>query len=209
MRTASTMSRWQRGALVTRRHSSATRTSRPDPNVVPAGDPRLLTYEGVLPGFDVRVLLPEDEKPWLSWLRTQGIDFADRDAAHLPRGREHGAFRNAPPGLFRRPDADGVPHRRVHPLARRAGRQVVRASELPAPAPALHRSGALQHDVLARRRRRLSPRRDAGGRRGGAPAGRARSHGDRRRAFRRWRRRTWCAASPRPSSARSRPPISA
>ena len=39
-----------------------------DPTVVPAGDPRLTTYEGVLPGFDVRLRLPEDEKPWLSWL---------------------------------------------------------------------------------------------------------------------------------------------
>jgi len=28
-----------------------------DPTVVPQGDPRLLTYEGVLPGFDVRVRL--------------------------------------------------------------------------------------------------------------------------------------------------------
>lgn len=68
-----------------------------DPNVVPAGDPRLLTYEGVLPGFDVRVRLPEDEKPWLSWLRTQGIDFPNREAAHLPVGGS-GRISNAPPG---------------------------------------------------------------------------------------------------------------
>lgn len=68
-----------------------------DPTIVPAGDPRLLTYEGVLPGFDVRVLLPEDEKPWLSWLRTQGIDFPDRDAAHRPVGASR-PISNAPPG---------------------------------------------------------------------------------------------------------------
>ncbi len=67
-----------------------------DPTVVPAGDPRLTTYEGVLPGFDVRVKLPEDEKAWLSWLRGQGVDFTDRDAAHLPV-RDVGRISNAPP----------------------------------------------------------------------------------------------------------------
>lgn len=67
-----------------------------DPTVVPEGDPRLLTYEGVLPGFDVRVRLPEDEKRWLSWLRDQGLDFPDRDAAHRPI--DGGRITNAPPG---------------------------------------------------------------------------------------------------------------
>lgn len=67
-----------------------------DPTVVPAGDPRLLTYEGVLPGFDVRVRLPEDERPWLSWLRAQGLDFRDRETAHLPV-RDIGRVSNAPP----------------------------------------------------------------------------------------------------------------
>ncbi len=67
-----------------------------DPTVVPAGDPRLLTYEGVLPGFDVRVRLPEDEKAWLSWLRGQGLDFPDRQAAHLTT-REPGRITSAPP----------------------------------------------------------------------------------------------------------------
>ncbi len=67
-----------------------------DPGVLAAGDPRLLTYEGVLPGFDVRVRLPEDEKPWLSWLRAQGLDFPDRRTAHLPI-RDAGRIRDAPP----------------------------------------------------------------------------------------------------------------
>ncbi|HWA19849.1 MAG TPA: sulfatase-like hydrolase/transferase, partial [Devosia sp.] len=56
----------------------------PDPSTLPPADPALTTYEGVLPGFDVRVKLPEDEKAWLSWLRTKGRDFPDRDIAHLP-----------------------------------------------------------------------------------------------------------------------------
>ncbi|RYE11117.1 MAG: phosphonate monoester hydrolase [Hyphomicrobiales bacterium] len=67
-----------------------------DPNVVPAGDPRLTTYEGVLPGFDVRMRLPEDDKPWLSWLAAQGLDFADRHDAHRPV-RDAGKISIAPP----------------------------------------------------------------------------------------------------------------
>jgi arylsulfatase A-like enzyme len=67
-----------------------------DPNVVPKGDPRLTTYEGVLPGFDVRVRLPEDEKPWLSWLRARGLELGDQTRAHLPV-RDAGTISNAPP----------------------------------------------------------------------------------------------------------------
>ncbi|MEO8756695.1 MAG: alkaline phosphatase family protein [Devosia sp.] len=67
-----------------------------DPTIVPIGDPRLTTYEGVLPGFDVRVRLPDDEKPWLSWLRAQGLDFDDREQAHLPV-RDIGKVTSAPP----------------------------------------------------------------------------------------------------------------
>ena len=67
-----------------------------DPTVLPASDPRLRTYEGVLPGFDVRVRLPEDEKPWLSWLKQQGLNFPNRNLAHLPV-RDIGRISNAPP----------------------------------------------------------------------------------------------------------------
>ena len=71
-----------------------------DPTVLPPGDPWLRTYEGILPGFDVRVRLPEDEKAWLSWLRRQGLEFANRDAAHLPM-RDAGKVSNAPPAYRR------------------------------------------------------------------------------------------------------------
>lgn len=37
-------------------------------------DPRLSTYEGVLPGFDVGVHLPSEHEPWLRWLHEQGHD---------------------------------------------------------------------------------------------------------------------------------------
>ncbi|WP_027059078.1 alkaline phosphatase family protein [Mesorhizobium loti] len=45
-----------------------------DPRQLAPGDPRLKSYEGVLPGFTVRQLLPEHQKQWLSWLKMQGID---------------------------------------------------------------------------------------------------------------------------------------
>ena len=70
----------------------------PDPREYPPGDPALTSYEGVLPGFTARVKLPEHEKPWLSWLRAQGLDFPDRDAAHRPLGAEPGTVSAAPPG---------------------------------------------------------------------------------------------------------------
>lgn len=40
----------------------------PDPRTRAPNDPDLATYEGVLPGFDVRVNLREDDATWLSWL---------------------------------------------------------------------------------------------------------------------------------------------
>ena len=68
-----------------------------DPTVLPPGDARLTTYEGVLPGFDVRVRVPNDEKQYLSWLRAQGIDFATPAEAHFPV-RDAGKITDAPPG---------------------------------------------------------------------------------------------------------------
>lgn len=46
----------------------------PDPRKRAPGDPFLRTYEGVLPGFTTRQLLPEHQKAWLSWLAARGID---------------------------------------------------------------------------------------------------------------------------------------
>lgn len=45
-----------------------------DPRTVPPGDARLLTYEGVLPGFHQRLVM--DTPPaleWMSWLKRQGV----------------------------------------------------------------------------------------------------------------------------------------
>lgn len=46
----------------------------PDPRGLAPADPVLRTYEGVLPGFVPRQLLPEHQKPWLSWLAARGVD---------------------------------------------------------------------------------------------------------------------------------------
>jgi arylsulfatase A-like enzyme len=70
-----------------------------DPRTVPPGDPRLFTYEGVLPGFRAVVSDPwEQGSPaWGRWLAAQGIDVpADPHAlyepiAGFPGAEEHGA----------------------------------------------------------------------------------------------------------------------
>lgn len=43
-----------------------------DPRILSEGDPRLETYEGVLPGFRVGLLLPEAAGPWLDHLARRG-----------------------------------------------------------------------------------------------------------------------------------------
>ena len=42
-----------------------------------AHDPRLQSYEGVLPGFDCVLDLTGDHREWLNWLTTHGIDVSD------------------------------------------------------------------------------------------------------------------------------------
>lgn len=45
-----------------------------DPRALPSDDPRLRTYEGVLPGFRPVVHLPEHLGPWAAWLSRLGYD---------------------------------------------------------------------------------------------------------------------------------------
>ena len=100
-----------------------------DPRTCDARDPRLRDYEGVLPGFDARLPLGEDERQWRAWARARGIDLppdhphraadgvddspAGRppvyDAAHAPtafvvdeflRWREGHRLRDDPRGWF-------------------------------------------------------------------------------------------------------------
>ncbi len=56
-----------------------------DPRTMNGRDPWLTTYEGVLPGMSVRVRLPEDIKPWLSWLRARGVDVPPGIDIYLPK----------------------------------------------------------------------------------------------------------------------------
>jgi arylsulfatase A-like enzyme len=68
----------------------------PDPRGMDPGDPHLTTYEGVLPGFSVRQLLPEHERQWLSWLRSRGRDDATSRDIHVPAGAARGSISDAP-----------------------------------------------------------------------------------------------------------------
>ncbi|ACE93199.1 sulfatase protein [Rhizobium phaseoli] len=73
----------------------------PDPRGMDAGDPHLTTYEGVLPGFTVRQLLPEHERQWLSWLRSRGHANAVNRDIHIPVGAQAGEISNAAPAYSR------------------------------------------------------------------------------------------------------------
>lgn len=48
-----------------------------DPRTVPADDPRLLTYEGVLPGFRCELDLTRGREPWVEWVRSKGHEMPD------------------------------------------------------------------------------------------------------------------------------------
>lgn len=45
-----------------------------DPRTTDPDDPWLRTFEGILPGFTVRVRMPTEAGPWLSWLKARGYD---------------------------------------------------------------------------------------------------------------------------------------
>lgn len=69
----------------------------PDPRTHAPRDPLLTTYEGVLPGFAARQLLPEHQKQWLSWLAARGVDSsAGYPDIHRP-ATGAGTITNAPP----------------------------------------------------------------------------------------------------------------
>ncbi|KQV73010.1 alkaline phosphatase family protein [Rhizobium sp. Root1220] len=68
----------------------------PDPRGISANDPHLTTYEGLLPGFTSRQLLPEHEKQWLSWLRSRGHVDAKSRSIHVPAGARPGEISSAP-----------------------------------------------------------------------------------------------------------------
>ena len=57
-----------------------------DPRAVHANDPKLTTYEGLLPGFSWRVSIPDHQYPFLSWLSGKGYTEALTDTnMHIPQ----------------------------------------------------------------------------------------------------------------------------
>ena len=108
-----------------------------DPRLVTdPGDPRLSTYEGVLPGFDAVLDMSGWQLPWLQWLNHHGYDFPDPIAALRRRARTPGRA----VGL-------DLPHRRLSRMARRPAPTMVRPSLAPAPAPAVQRRRRVLDDV--------------------------------------------------------------
>jgi arylsulfatase A-like enzyme len=70
----------------------------PDPRHLSPADPLLRSYEGILPGFTARQLLPEHQKPWLSWLAARGVDSsAGHPDIHRPAKGVRNRVTNAPP----------------------------------------------------------------------------------------------------------------
>ena len=70
----------------------------PDPRTRAAADPLLTTYEGVLPGFTARQLLPEHQKQWLSWLAARGVaSGAGYPDIHRPADGAGSGITSAPP----------------------------------------------------------------------------------------------------------------
>ena len=64
----------------------------PDPRVLAADDPRLRSYEGVLPGYRVVLDLPEHGAAWGEWLVGQGYEVPDNVAdLYEPISDEPGA----------------------------------------------------------------------------------------------------------------------
>ena len=59
-----------------------------DPRVLHPNDPRLTSYEQVLPGMLVEQILPENDKPWMTWLKNKGHLIEDHDLVHIPQMEE-------------------------------------------------------------------------------------------------------------------------
>ena len=74
----------------------------PDPRDHAPGDPLLRSYEGILPGFTPRQLLPEHQKQWLSWLTARGVDAsAGYPDIHRPMGKGHAEVSRTVPAYSR------------------------------------------------------------------------------------------------------------
>ena len=88
-----------------------------DPRTVGPDDPRLRSYEGVLPGFDPVAYTPEgDPQAWLEWMRAAGEDVPDDWRTFVDRPADGTRWRTQYDAKHSR---DGVPHRSPARLRRR------------------------------------------------------------------------------------------
>ena len=120
----------------------ATRASTRGPSTSP-DDPRLSSYEGVLPGFTVGLDLTGEHAPWLEWLRDLGYDVPSR---------ADGALATEP----ERPEEVGVSAfltNRYLDWLERQDTPLVRPSELPEAPPSLRRRRPLGSRLRPRRGR--------------------------------------------------------
>ena len=79
----------------------------PDPRQIPEDDPRLKTYEGVLPGFTVGQLLVENNQPWLSDLKSKGYDVPGPGyAIYAPDPSSDEAGLSAQPARYKAEDSE-------------------------------------------------------------------------------------------------------
>ena len=144
------------GDSATTRCSSATPTPRSIPAPCRPGDPRLLTYEGILPGFRVVIEDPwEQGSPaWGRWLAAQGVDVPGQSArpvradGGLPRRRRPRVDVGAGPVPGRAlPDHVRAPGR--DRVARTQRREALLRPRLVHPAPPAPPQPLGYHDLYA------------------------------------------------------------
>lgn len=74
-----------------------------DPRVLQPDDPRLLSYEELMPGFTevVRMRQESDDTAWRDYLRAKGYGVPKGNALYIPNGNHPGA-----PAIYRAEDSD-------------------------------------------------------------------------------------------------------
>jgi arylsulfatase A-like enzyme len=71
-----------------------------DPALFPPDAPELRKWEGILPGFNIRMWMQDPvRRPWLTWLAGQGLELRDEAHAHRAVGAEPDDYSNAPPAF--------------------------------------------------------------------------------------------------------------
>ncbi len=145
-----------------------------DPRTVAPDDPRLRSYEGVLPGFDPVCDIPEGNPARVARLAPRRGRRTPRRLARVRR--PPGARNSLAHAVRRQAHSDSLPHRPPARLRRRPFRSderaVVRAPLVSPAAPAVPRARAVRHDVRPGDGSRSDPRNDTRRRRRAAPAAR-------------------------------------